>query len=96
MAEPERATRGNVFTNKLGPLPMWAWVAIVGGGGQPIFNATYVVRPGDTLNSVAKRYHVTREELAHANGYGTGAGLRTGERLKVPSPAGTGTPNRAP
>ena len=195
MAEPERATRGNVFTNKLGPLPMWAWVAIAGagivvwaylknrsasasstsggassvpasdvpqfvnqtyttvtapqveqppsqtstqtgtipmgpgeggpepkpfipgppgggsfhppkpkvhlprpggGGGQPIFNATYVVRPGDTLNSVAKRYHVTREELAHANGYGTGAGLRTGERLKVPSPAGTGTPNRAP
>jgi hypothetical protein len=24
--------RENVFTHKIGPLPMWAWVAIVGGG----------------------------------------------------------------
>jgi LysM repeat protein len=62
----------------------------------PIFNAVYIVRKGDTLNSVAKKYGVTRVELAHANGYGTGAGLRTGERLHVPQPAGTGTPNKAP
>jgi len=200
-APRERATPGNVFTNKIGPLPMWAWVAIIGaailgyayfknrssgsstaassstpasdvpefvnqtyttvtapaaptpnagggattgtpaptgggGGGpvnvapppgvgkpgegtvppakppvkptakppakkpgkvtEPIFNAKYTVKPGDTLASVAKRYKITREQLAHANGYGTGAGLRTGEVLKVPSPAGTGTPNKAP
>ncbi|HXZ71596.1 MAG TPA: hypothetical protein VEH31_12115 [Streptosporangiaceae bacterium] len=25
------ARRENVFTHKLGPLPMWAWVAIIGG-----------------------------------------------------------------
>jgi len=67
-----------------------------GGTGQPIFNATYVVKPGDTLDKVAKKYRITREQLAHANGFGTGAGLRTGQRLRVPSPAGTGTPNRAP
>lgn len=31
---PERppARRENVFTRKIGPLPMWGWVAIVGGG----------------------------------------------------------------
>ena len=67
-----------------------------GPHGIPIFNATYIVRKGDTLNSVAKKFHITREELAHANGYGTGAGLRTGEKLKVPEPAGTGKPNKAP
>ena len=179
---PARARGGNVFTNRIGPLPMWAWVAIIGGvivawslfksrtsGKQqaqdtstpasdvpqfvnqtyttvqapnvqdedeappssphpsapppkppipvtyrpptpkppvtrppvpskqpPIFNAVYIVRKGDTLNSVARRFGVTRVELAHANGYGTGAGLRTGEHLKVPQPAGTGTPNKAP
>ena len=180
---PERAARGkgNVFTHRIGPLPMWVWVVVIGGvivawslyksrtsastssstdttgtsaadvpqfvnqtyttvqapavqddqdtgpagppgppgpagppvkvfppfrppvpvprpkpPGSPIFNATYIVRKGDTLNSVAKRFHITREELAHANGYGTGAGLRTGEHLKVPEPAGVGKPNKAP
>ena len=180
--EPARGKGGNVFTNRIGPLPMWAWVAVIGGviiawsfyknktsaastaadttgtsaadvpqfvnqtyttvqapavqddqdtgpagppgppgpAGPPvkvfppfrppvpaprphppvphvpIFNATYIVRKGDTLNTVAKKFHVTREELAHANGYGTGAGLRTGEHLKVPHPAGYGSPNKAP
>jgi hypothetical protein len=61
----------------------------------PIFNATYVVRQGDTLNSVAARFRITRVELAHANGLGTGAGLRTGQRIKVPQPAPKGTPNKA-
>jgi hypothetical protein len=29
---PERpAKRGNVFTNKIGPLPMWAWLVIAAG-----------------------------------------------------------------
>jgi LysM repeat protein len=61
----------------------------------PIFNATYVVRKGDTLNSVAAKFRITRVELAHANGLGTGAGLRTGQRIKVPQPAPKGTPNKA-
>lgn len=179
-AAPERARGGNVFTHKLGPLPMWVWVAIAGAailgwayyknktsaassgtaadttgtsasdvpqfvnqtyttvqapavqdeqepppsGVQPvpaipaayippvpkppgtrpavpaahqppIFNATYIVRKGETLNSVAAKFRITRVELAHANGLGTGAGLRTGQRIKVPAPPGTGTPNKA-
>lgn len=31
-AGPVPGKRENVFTHKIGPLPMWAWVAIVGGG----------------------------------------------------------------
>lgn len=61
----------------------------------PIFNSTYIVRKGDTLNSVAARFRITRVELAHANGLGTGAGLRTGQKIKVPKPAPQGTPNKA-
>ena len=179
-----RAQGGNVFTHRIGPLPMWVWVAVVGGvivawslyksrtsaqqsstdttgtpasdvpqfvnqtyttvqapavqdeqeppgtgpinrgpgdkSGPPvpaayvppapkpvvprpggpasqaqIFNAVYVVRRGDTLNSVAARFRITRVELAHANGLGTGAGLRTGQKIRVPQPAPGGTPNKA-
>jgi LysM repeat protein len=176
---PERSGgRENVFTHKIGPLPMWAWVAILGGliiawsiysrnkagssaststgatgtsasdipqfvnqtyttvqapaaptdtdttpapagtpvtikppvvstphprnapppahaSQPPIFNKTITVGKGQTLDSIAKQYKITRVELAHANGLGTGAGLRTGQTLKVPSPAPGGTPNKA-
>jgi len=61
----------------------------------PIFNSTYVVKKGETLNSIAKQLGISRVDLAHANGLGTGAGLRTGQTLKVPSPAPKGTPNPA-
>ena len=61
----------------------------------PIFNKTYIVKKGETLNSIAKQLGISRVDLAHANGLGTGAGLRTGQTLKVPSPAPGGTPNRA-
>ena len=61
----------------------------------PIFNSNYVVKKGETLNSIAKQLHISRVDLAHANGLGTGAGLRTGQTLKVPSPAPGGTPNKA-
>ena len=61
----------------------------------PIFNSTYTVRAGDTLNSLSSRLGISRVELAHANGLGTGAGLRTGQKLKVPAPAPGGKPNKA-
>lgn len=31
MAAESGRARGNVFTRKIGPLPMWAWLGIVGG-----------------------------------------------------------------
>lgn len=60
---------------------------------------TYKVKPGDTLASVAKKYGISVATLAHANVYvpgevpgdkkvgqplGTGAGLKTGQVLKIP------------
>lgn len=61
----------------------------------------YVVQRGDTLKSIAARYGISIATLAHANTYvpgevpgdkkvgqrlGTGAGLKTGQRLTVPLP----------
>jgi LysM repeat protein len=62
---------------------------------SPIFNGTYAVKKGQTLQEVANQFGITREQLAHANGLGTGAGLRTGQVLHVPKPAPGGTPNKA-
>lgn len=62
---------------------------------EPIFNGTYTVKKGETLQQVATKFHISREQLAHANGLGTGAGLRTGQKLKVPVPAPGGKPNKA-
>jgi LysM repeat protein len=62
---------------------------------EPIFNGSYTVKKGQTLDQVAKQFGITREQLAHANGLGTGAGLRTGQVLKVPNPAPGGKPNKA-
>jgi hypothetical protein len=63
---------------------------------EPIFDGSYKVRKGQTLEEVARQFGITREQLAHANGFGTGAGLREGQTLKVPSPAPGGKPNKAP
>jgi LysM repeat protein len=62
---------------------------------EPIFNGTYTVKKGETLQQIATKFHISREQLAHANGLGTGAGLRTGQRIKVPIPAPAGRPNKA-
>lgn len=51
----------------------------------PAFTGRYIVRRGETLASIARKFGVSRAELAHANGLGTGAGLRTGRVLKVPA-----------
>lgn len=62
---------------------------------SPIFNGTYKVKKGQTLQDVANQFGISRVQLAHANGLGTGAGLRTGQVLHVPNPAPKGTPNKA-
>jgi membrane-bound lytic murein transglycosylase D len=45
---------------------------------------THTVRNGDTLTGVAKRYGVSVASLASANGLSRGAGIRIGQRLRVP------------
>lgn len=65
--------------------------------------STYTVKAGDTLASLASRYGISIGTLAHANTYvkgeaaaskvgqqlGTGAGLKTGQVLKIPNKAST-------
>ena len=62
---------------------------------EPIFNGRYTVKKGQTLIQVAQQFGISREQLAHANGLGTGAGLRDGQVLVVPVPAPGGHPNKA-
>ena len=63
--------------------------AKTGSSQPPLLSGTYKVKPGDTLASLAKKFGISRVELAHGNGLGTGAGLKTGQVLKVPGPLKT-------
>jgi membrane-bound lytic murein transglycosylase D len=44
----------------------------------------HVVRSGDTLGGIARRYGVGTEALARENGLGLRATIRPGDRLQVP------------
>lgn len=59
-----------------------------------ITTASYHVRAGDTLWSLARRHGTTPERLAGMNGISTEATLRIGRRLKVPGPIDTTLPSR--
>jgi LysM repeat protein len=57
---------------------------------------TYVVRPGDTLISIAARHRVTVGDLARANGVHSNSWVYTGQQLKIPGAASapsTSTPS---
>ncbi|MFZ5774890.1 MAG: transglycosylase SLT domain-containing protein [Thermodesulfobacteriota bacterium] len=45
---------------------------------------THVVKKGETAWSIASRYGLTVAELRQANGMGKDAGVRTGQRLRIP------------
>jgi membrane-bound lytic murein transglycosylase D len=47
--------------------------------------AIHIVRPGDTLSAIAKRYRVSVEALMSANGIHSTRGLKVGKRLTIPS-----------
>lgn len=49
---------------------------------------TYTVGKGDSLWSIAKKNHLTVAELAKANNLGTGAALKPGKKLIIPSKPG--------
>ncbi len=51
----------------------------------------HVVKSGDTLWDVARKYGVTVPALASANGLSSKAGLVTGARLEIPGKGGTAT-----
>jgi membrane-bound lytic murein transglycosylase D len=57
------------------------------GSAMPAVNLTLThrVRSGETINSIAARYHVGAEELAKLNGIGRKYPLRRGATLTVPA-----------
>ena len=53
-------------------------------GAKPSSARTHVVRRGDTLSGLAKRYGVSVSELRQANGMSEGETLKAGEALRIP------------
>lgn len=51
------------------------------GGGE------YTVRPGDTLDGIARRHGVSAREIMKANGISDPDTIRAGRKLKIPAPA---------
>jgi membrane-bound lytic murein transglycosylase D len=48
------------------------------------FEGIHLVKPGETLWSIARSYHIAPEELAQANGMGLNDILHEGKQLKTP------------
>lgn len=84
---------------------MWALLALGGCGGAPQTadqpapvvvrppapGAVHVVRPGETLFAIARRYGLDHRDLARWNDLGDGSMIRVGQRLKLqPAAGGTG------
>ncbi len=63
--------------------------ARIRGGRRPEPGDAVVVRKGDTLARLAKRYRVRVKELASANGLKPTSKLKVGAYLVLPEPAGT-------
>ncbi len=64
-------------------------LVIPGAGGalpepNPKTSETYVVRPGDTLTSIAQRFNTTAFALAQSNGISDPSMIRVGQVLQVP------------
>lgn len=75
---------------------------VIGGGDHNRKTSTsyteYTVKPGQTLDEIARQFGITPAQLAHSNVYvpgeagpdqvgqtlGTGAGLKTGQKLRIP------------
>ena len=70
----------------LAPLPVWATVDGYQGRqpAQPPQETVHIVRRGETLFSIAERYGLTVDALAHANDLHDPAKLYVGQRLSIP------------
>ncbi|HLG84027.1 MAG TPA: peptidoglycan DD-metalloendopeptidase family protein [Bradyrhizobium sp.] len=75
------------------PAPAAAAVKPVAIATAPASAATvHVVNHGDTLHSIAHRYHVTVAELMRANNLDADAKLKLGARLNVPAKVAAAAP----
>lgn len=62
-----------------------------GGGGGSATPQTYVVRPGDTLSTIAKKFGTTVAAIAAANGISNPNLIAAGRQLAVSGSGGGGT-----
>ena len=58
-------------------------------------SSAHVVKPGDTLYGVARRYGVTIPALAAANGMSSKSHLTAGDRLEIPGRGASGSSGSA-
>jgi LysM repeat protein len=47
---------------------------------------TYIVKPGDTLNSIANQYGVSPQSLLQANGLTNPSSIYAGQSIRIPIP----------
>jgi LysM repeat protein len=73
----------------IAPLPSGAQTVDVAGASY----ATYTVKKGDNLWSIAKRYDVSLAELYAANGLDKNSILRIGQQIQIPVEGGTASVN---
>jgi lipoprotein NlpD len=67
------------------PAPRPAWEARpVSADAKTIPDATYIVRPGDTLSRVVDRSGASLEAIARANDLESPYSIRAGQRLQIP------------
>jgi LysM repeat protein len=57
---------------------------------------TYIVRAGDTIHSIARRFHLTRGRLIAANELGNPPTITPGQVLFIPFPQAQASPSPAP
>lgn len=68
----------------LGAEPPPGYEHLLGGEAGP---KEYILKAGDTLFSVARKFNVHYERLAAANGIDTGFALQPGQKLLIPPPS---------
>lgn len=57
----------------------------------PTTGTTYIIRSGDTLYAISKRYNTTVQRIADLNGISNVNLIRVGQTLKIPSSSSGGT-----
>ncbi|MEF3697475.1 LysM peptidoglycan-binding domain-containing protein [Desulfolutivibrio sp.] len=55
-------------------------------------SASYVVKPGDTIHAIAKRFSVSPQSLLAANAISSPSALQVGKTLAIPGPAAAQAP----
>src|SRR4051794_33242732 len=65
-------------------------VASAAGTAKPTPEPSHVVRRGDTIGGIARRYGVSIEALRAANGLARGEGIQAGQTLTLPAPETAG------